>query len=290
MRYAFALFGLTVALHAAPARVLSVVEPEAALNRTLTLRVDGDVGDCNKLVLFIQRSPIYGLAARCSAGKVAFTLAVNDKNADKWHRILGGHFFKRVVAVGLGPNDTMPFETRVDAQPFDVIQPWRAAAIVLFTILLSAALIAVRRYTSTLDSMARIQIVVWLVVIIMSYIYIWTITGEMETINSTALALLAIGAGTAAGAAIISGKKTVDVKTVVQTLANASPEDFTPIEISGPTGLHAVMIATWTAVLAIVFAATVWRTLEMPEFTTEVLAILGISGGTYLAFSMTRQH
>ena len=86
------------------------------------------------------------------------------------------------------------------------------------------------------------------------------------------------------------GKKTVDVKTVVQTLANASPEDFTPIEISGPTGLHAVMIATWTAVLAIVFAATVWRTLEMPEFTTEVLAILGISGGTYLAFSMTRQH
>ena len=134
------------------------------------------------------------------------------------------------------------------------------------------------------------QVALWIVVIAVSYAYIWSVTGETSTINATALALLAIGAGTAAGAAILKGGKTVDAKAVVQTLANASPNDVTPIEISGPTGLHALMIASWTVVLAIVFIATVFRFLQMPDFSGPVLGILGISAGTYLAFSMPQRH
>ena len=44
----------------AAARVAGVVEPETAIGRTLTLKVDGDYGPCKSLVLFIQRSPIHG--------------------------------------------------------------------------------------------------------------------------------------------------------------------------------------------------------------------------------------
>src|SRR5207237_1744697 len=130
--------------------------------------------------------------------------------------------------------------------------------IVIVAPTLFVAIALVRRMTSMLDSLARMQIAMWIVVIAASYAYIWSITGETETINATALALLAIGAGTAAGAAILKGSKTVDAKAVVQTLANASANDVTPIEISGPTGLHALMIASWTVVLAIVFIATVF--------------------------------
>ena len=279
-----------ISLHAVPARVLSVVEPDAAIGQTLTLRVDGDTGDCKSLVLFIQRSPIQALTARCGKGTVAFDLAVNDKNAEKWHRILGGHLFTRTVTVGLGPNDQMPFVSSVTDQPFRIIKPWHAVLITIITIVLLVAMVPVRRLTSALDSLARMQVALWIVVIAVSYAYIWSVTGETSTINATALALLAIGAGTAAGAAILKGGKTVDAKAVVQTLANASANDVTPIEISGPTGLHALMIASWTVVLAIVFIATVFRFLQMPDFSGPVLGILGISAGTYLAFSMPQRH
>ena len=279
-----------VSLHAAPARVVSVVEPVTEIGKTLTLRVDGDTGDCKSLVLFIQRSPIHGLTARCGSGTVAFDLAVNDKNAEAWHHILGGHWFSRMVTVGLGPNDQQPFDTSVVAEPFRIIKPWRVTLITLISLALIAALVIVRMKTHLVDSIARMQIALWIVIIAASYAYIWSITGETETINGSALALVAIGAGTAAGAAMLKGAKRVDVKTVVQTMQSMPAADLTPTEMSGPTGLHALMIGTWTVVLAVVFVASVFRILEMPEFSAAVLAILGISGGTYLAFSMPQRH
>jgi len=291
MKRAFILLAFATSLHAAPARVLSVVEPKAALGETLTLRTEGDLGDCKELVLFIQRSPIHGLPARCGkGGTVAFDLAVNDKNAERWHRILGGHFFKREVTVGLGPNDQLPFDSPVVDFPFQILKVWHVIVLTLVAIILFAALVLVRRFTAALDSLARLQIALWIVVITVSYVYIWSITGETEIINPTALALLAIGGGTALGASIIKGSRAVDVKTVAQALANAPAEDFTPIEIAGPTGLHALMVATWTAVLAVIFAATVFRQLELPDFSGNVLTLLGICGGTYLAFSLPQQH
>lgn len=275
---------------AAAPRVVSVVEPAAEIGKTLTLRVDGDPGDCKSLVLFIQRSPIHGLTARCGNGTVAFDLAVNDKNAEAWHRILGGHWVSRKVTVGLGPNDQTPFETHVSVEPFRIIKPWRVALITLLSIALIAAIVIVRMKTNLLDSIARMQIALWVVIIAASYAYIWSITGETETINGSALALVAIGAGTAAGAAILKGSQTVSVKTIANALQNIPANDLTPAEMSGPTGLQALMIGTWTVVLCVVFVSTVFRHLEMPEFSAAVLAVLGISGGTYLAFSMPRRQ
>lgn len=279
-----------LSLHASPTRVLSVDEPEAAIGGPLTLRVDGDHGDCKQLILFIQRSPMRGLIARCNGNAVTFTLAVNDKNAKKWHRILGRQFFRRYVTVGLGTNEQIPFESDIYAQPFRVLTKWRAFVLTLLTILLIAAFIAARKFTDVLDSFTRIQVAMWLIVISISYTYIWAVTSETETINATCLALLAIGAGTAVGAAMIGSAKTIDAKTVVQTLANAPPDEITPMEITGPSGLHAVIVGTWTAVLAIIFVAYVWRRLEMPNFTTQLLSILGITGGTYLAFAMKQKN
>jgi hypothetical protein len=276
-----------IAAHA-QTRVVSVVEPEAAIGRTLTLRVDGPLPECKSLILFIQRSPIQGLTPRCGNGTVAFTLQVNEKNADTWHRILGGHWFTRNVIVGLGPNDAFPYPTFVNVEPFRLIQRWHAILMTVVALLLVITILCVRRFTTLLDSLARMQIAMWVVVIALSYVYIWSITGETATINASALALLAIGGGTAIGAAILKSGRTVDVKMVVDTIKNAPADQVTPSEIAGPTGLHALMIATWTIVLAVVFLATVFRFLHMPEFSAAVLAILGISGGTYLAFSMPR--
>src|ERR1051326_1217363 len=259
LKRALLVFAVALSLRASPARVLSIDEPEAAINGPLTLRVDGDHGDCKQLILFIQSSPIRGLMPRCNGNAVTFTLAVNDKNAEKWHRILGRQFFRRYVTVGLGSDELAPFESHIDAQPFRVLTKWRAFVLTLLTIVLVAAFFLVRKFTDVLDSFTRMQVAMWLIIITVSYTYIWAVTSETETINATCLALLAIGAGTAVGSAMIGSAKTIDAKTVVQTLANASAHDVTPMEITGPSGLHAMIVATWTVVLAIIFVAYGWR-------------------------------
>jgi hypothetical protein len=292
MRPSLALLALTFLLApcAFAARVVGVVEPVASIGSTLTLKVVGDPGPCAPLILFIQRSPIHGLVHRCGKGTVAFDLAVNVKNRERWHRILGGHWMRRNVTVGLGANDQFPFETLVGTEPFRIVRPWHMVLMIAIALLLLIAIVVVRRRTDTLDSLARIQIAVWLVVIALSYSYIWSITDETETITGSALALLGIGAGTAAGAAILKGTQRVDAKTVISTLANAPAADVTPVESSGPRGLHALQAGAWTFVLAIVFLGAVFRSLEMPEFSGQVLAMAGLSGGTYVAFSLPRRR
>ena len=268
-------------------RVVGVVEPRATIGQTLTLKVDGGPSPCKSLILFIQRSPIHGLTPRCGNGTIAFNLVVNEQNATQWHRILGGHWFTRTVTVGLGPNDQFPFPSLVTDEPFRIIQVWRVVVMLAVALALLAATFLVRRLTTVLDSLARMQIALWVVIIGVSYAYIWSITGEKETITPGALALLAIGAGTAVGAKILGTKTRVDMNAIVQGMKNTK---VAPVEKKEAHGLHEIQAAAWTIILAVVFLATVFRFLEMPDFSPNVLAMAGISGGTYVAFSMAQQH
>lgn len=48
--------------------------------------------------------------------------------------------------------------------------------------------------------------------------------------------------------------------------------------------LHRFQIALWTVALGVLFVWEVWERLAMPAFSTELLALMGISSGTYLGF------
>lgn len=47
---------------------------------------------------------------------------------------------------------------------------------------------------------------------------------------------------------------------------------------------HRFQIAAWTAVLALIFVASVYADLAMPNFDPALLGLMGISSGTYLGF------
>ena len=53
---------------------------------------------------------------------------------------------------------------------------------------------------------------------------------------------------------------------------------------NGQIAVHRYQIAGWTIVLGIIFVASVIRDLSMPEFNGTLLALMGISSGTYLGF------
>ncbi len=53
---------------------------------------------------------------------------------------------------------------------------------------------------------------------------------------------------------------------------------------------HRVQMGVWTLVLGLVFVAKVLEYLVMPDFDTTLLALMGISSGTYLGFKLPEQQ
>jgi hypothetical protein len=53
---------------------------------------------------------------------------------------------------------------------------------------------------------------------------------------------------------------------------------------------HRFQIFAWTIVLICIFIAGVYNALSMPEFDGTLLALMGISGGTYLGFKLPEQQ
>ncbi len=53
---------------------------------------------------------------------------------------------------------------------------------------------------------------------------------------------------------------------------------------------HRFQIAVWTVVLVFIFISEVASTLCMPEFSGTLLALMGISSGTYIGFKFPEEH
>ncbi len=78
-------------------------------------------------------------------------------------------------------------------------------------------------------------------------------------------------------------KKIKDLKKTVKPLAS---ESFFEDILSDANGISfpRFQIAGWTLVLGVIFIASVYRVLSMPDFDTQLLALMGISSGTYIGF------
>jgi hypothetical protein len=62
--------------------------------------------------------------------------------------------------------------------------------------------------------------------------------------------------------------------------------------LSDDTGvtIHRFQIVAWTLVLGIIFISTVSKTLTMPDFDNTLLALMGISSGTYIGLKPTESQ
>lgn len=60
-------------------------------------------------------------------------------------------------------------------------------------------------------------------------------------------------------------------------------------DASGPS-FHRFQMIAWTVILGILFLAGVYKNLSMPEFSGTMLALMGISAGTYLGFKIPEKQ
>lgn len=197
-------------------------------------------------------------------------------------------------------------------------------------------------------SLGRTQMAWWFLLIVTSYVMIWLISGDRDTITPSLLVLMGISAGTALGSVLIDTRASVDLSqaasdrlalqaaqqnaqqalSMAQAAGAAAPADLVVqknladakatsavadakllainntingvvvvpqsrgfirdllSDSEGTAALHRFQIVVWTIVLGIIFVVSVLTNLSMPEFSSTLLATMGISAGTYLGFKL----
>lgn len=167
---------------------------------------------------------------------VYFPLVRNDTSKPTWLHLLSQPVLHRrvVVSIGFSNGAELRSDLRPDAkgkqgtdQQFflTVIPEFRTAFGLIVILGALIAFLALARYTHIIRdaaaprrpdgqrpySLARGQMAFWFFLVIASYFFLWIVTGDMDTLNTSVMALIGISAGTALGSAFVDAAKPVSV-------------------------------------------------------------------------------
>lgn len=337
----------------------------------------------SKLILYLDGYPLKGLTPlTVMASKDLLVFKLERGTAENWSNLLGRpESYMRRVRAGVGTENT-EFD-HDDSVPMDkteinlrIFYPhrliWCSLAFLglLGLFIWFAVSSNIVRDSSPPNppagkrrpfSLGRCQMAVWFFIVIGSFVFIWVITGDTNTITQQALVLIGIGTGAALGAAAIDSNKrgSIDselaelrpqaakldasvielrdkVKKLTDAISASAPAAATPAQVqelsdakvglkesevqlqvvkdkiekseaglrapistgliqdlltdSGGIEFHRFQIVVWTVIMVFLFIVGVYRTLKMPEFSPTMLALMGISAGTYLGFKIPEKQ
>ncbi len=336
---------------------------------------------------------------------------MNEAIKKNWADLLGsprvGVFWERPVEVAVSVNDGayIKYKGPLSLRRIDFEKFWIFVGVLFFLVILLGAREnsreTIRNALSDIGNMpdtggfkpwslARCQMAFWFVLVALSFLSIWVVTGALDTITGSVLTLIGIASGSALGSAFIDvsvddqakldklqerkdklkvvipgletdvtdakkdvndAKKAVDdakkdvndAKKAVndaqiavnnnsstpaqltladQALKNAKLKsaekklkltvaqkneksakkllEYIENKISNRTngfwndifndnesaGFHRIQMFVWTLILGGIFVYSVWKSLSMPVFDETLLALQGISAGTYLGFKL----
>ncbi len=283
----------------------------------LGAHLDGDQDACGDLVLFLAEVPIPDHPPEACdpySGQVRFLLDRTPDSDQAWHVLLAEPVsFTKKVEVSIGTKGRLAFPTDVKIE-LEIVPAIEFVGF-LIGLLLTILMMAYLARTTTLlrdrvpglpaaqapYSLSRFQLAFWSLLVIAAYLFIWLITQELDTITGSVLALLGIGSATALGATIIDQGKPAGsapaaplVEVPPGMAAPATPavplasRGFLNDLLSDDQGLsiYRFQLFAWTLVLGVIFCASVYNGLAMPQFSTTLLGLMGISSGTYLGFKV----
>lgn len=302
----------------APAKPLRVAEVRsnnpkhplrAGLGDALILKVDnlqqylnGDEDACGNLILFLAEVPIPGNPPEACdpySGQVRFDL---DRTADSdkaWHVLLAEPVsFTKKVSVSIGAKGRLAFPTVVKDFELEIVPAFEFVAFLLGLLLTLLVAGYMAKATPILRdrvpglpvsqapySLSRFQLAFWSFLVIAAYVFIWMLTEELDTITGSVLTLLGIGSATALGATIIDQGKPANPAPAADLVPS---KGFLRDVLSDEQGIsiYRFQLFAWTLVLGVIFCASVYNGLAMPQFSTTLLGLMGISSGTYLGFKV----
>lgn len=336
----------------------------------------------SELVLFLNGRPLANVngipAGDPDSNWVAFDLKRTEDSSQAWGALLGRPGFERHrdVKVSVGFADKQAFSNEKNLPPAMIAlrlyhRGWAIFAFIALLLTLGLFVYLARRTGIIRDtgpvqvattarpySLARTQAAFWFFLVIGSFIFLYLITGDYNTISDQALILMGIGTGTALGAAMIDANKNdsandalndlqpqqarvqaeinelkkqesdlsakiagaaataADQQALSATTTSRSEKeaqlDVLSKKISeaasgltkpvtggfrkdlltdaNGTNFHRFQMVAWTIVLGFLFLAGVYKALAMPQFSGTLLALMGISSGTYLGFKIPEKQ
>ena len=292
--------------------VVVASSPTVQLNRVLNVRVQGLAAwravpghSPWRLVPYINGRAIlktYPVAVNLETGWIRFHLRPNDDSREAWAELLTPLGFTREVGLSVGLELQDPLRSRfvppVGTVQLVMVDVGLAAAAggVMVCALLAFAALALR--TSLLMelvtassgdqewrwSLSKVQLATWFFLIFGAFLVIWLVTGRIDTINASTLGTLGISAGTALGDAYTRSRQSSPL--VSMESRPKPPWRRLGIElISDDKGysIFRFQMAAWSLLLMVVFVADVLVDLIMPVFSPELLYLLGLSSGTFVA-------
>lgn len=255
--------------------------------------------DPRRLVPYLNGRPLTGIypeEVNLSENRLLFHLQRAPASKKEWENLLHEPVLWRPISFSVGLEQQPPFDTVFDYHNrvnLTVIpKPWGIVSLaVVLGILVLLVFLSIR--TNILRDpgprpapgkyrpydVGRVQAAFWLFIVSTSYLCIWLITGDLDTLTPSVLGLMGISASTALGTRLIGADSSTSV--------SPSAGFFTDI-ISDANGysFHRFQMVLWTLLLGIIFVAFVYDNLAMPQFSGPLLTLIGISAGTYLGFEL----
>lgn len=137
-------------------------------------------------------------------------------------------------------------------------------------------------------SLARTQMAFWTIIILISILWIWYKSGEFVAITTQVLILLGISAGTTVTANLID-KSDLENPKIKKRLQDSDQEKdkkgFFENIVSDQKGLsiHRFQNVIFSLAIGLYFLYEVFKNQKIPTLNEELMVMMGISSGTYLA-------
>jgi len=237
------------------------------------------------------------------SGTLTFVLDRNEKNRDLWRPFLYAPLFDPEVSmrVSVGIRGERPLP-RVPGSNLQITVrklyvDWTTWLWLVFLLAFVIVMFVVAARTDALRdtpaagglkrpySLGRAQMAWWFFLVVLSYSFIWLVTGDRDTIPPSVLGLIGISSATALAAAVIAPRVN---DRAPERQSEGWWKDLVADE-QGAVTLDRLQIVVWTLVLSGIFLFSVIWELTMPEFNATLLALMGVSSGTYIGFKIPQK-
>ncbi|MGE4560266.1 MAG: hypothetical protein AB7E77_08695 [Desulfobulbus sp.] len=223
-----------------------------------------------------------------------------EENRTAWDTLFAKQHgsYTMVLPMALSIDQALPVEVRsIPSFRFAVVSEnaariTNAVCLLVFAVLyflLVRSPSALRESRNGVYSLGKSQMAFWGLLVLLSFLGLWVLTGSMERIPEQVLALLGISGATGLGSLLITTSKLGDQAPM---LTNSTARDFLRDILDDGNGfsLHRMQVVAWTLILGTVFFKSVNKVMSMPEFPETLLLLMGISNGLYLGFKFPEKQ
>ncbi|MBV8544380.1 MAG: hypothetical protein JO093_13295 [Acidobacteria bacterium] len=232
------------------------------------------------------------------SGTLTFVLDRNAKNKHIWSQFLYDPLFdpdaRMRLSVGIAGDRPLPRAVGANMSmrlKKLFVDHWTMTWLALLIAVAIALVVYARRSDMLRDgpsvdgvyqpySLARVQMAWWFFLLVVGYVFIWLVTGEADSIAPSLLGLVGISAATALAAVAVTPPSRSGPRASSGFMRDLISDD------RGVVALDRLQVVVWTLVLGGIFLSSVLAYLTMPEFSATMLALMGISSGTYIGFKL----